>query len=57
MDATVKKVKCIDNKGNEINLTVGKVYNVLSVERGWYRITDDTGGDYLYLPELFKIVE
>jgi hypothetical protein len=57
MNATVKKVKCIDNKGNEINLTVGKVYNVLSVERGWYRITDDTGGDYLYLPELFKSVE
>ena len=34
-------------------LTNGKVYEVLSVERDWYRIVDDSGEDYLYPPELF----
>ena len=31
-------------------LTSGKVYEVLSVERDWYRIVDDSGEDYLYPP-------
>lgn len=37
-------------------LTNGKVYEVLSVERDWYRIVDDSGEDYLYPPELFELV-
>ena len=46
-------------------LTHGKVYEVLSVEKGWYRIFDDDGDDrysedelpgYIYPPELFEIV-
>ena len=37
-------------------LTSGKVYEVLSVERDWYRIVDDSGEDYLYPPELFELV-
>ena len=39
------------------DLTVGKVYEVLSVEKGWYKIVDDSGEDYLYPPELLEIVE
>lgn len=34
----------------------GKIYEVLSIEKGWYRIIDEEGEDYLYLPELFEIV-
>ncbi|MBQ7454761.1 MAG: hypothetical protein IJS69_06915 [Selenomonadaceae bacterium] len=34
----------------------GKVYEVLSVERGWYRIIDESEEDYLYPPENFEIV-
>lgn len=37
-------------------LANGKVYEVLSVERDWYRIVDDSGEDYLYPPELFELV-
>lgn len=37
--------------------THGKTYEVLSVEREWFRIIDDSGEDYLYPPELFEIVE
>ena len=37
-------------------LTQGKVYDVLSVEKGWYRIVDDSGEDYLYPPEAFEII-
>lgn len=37
-------------------LTNGKEYDVQSVEKGWYRIVDDSGEDYLYPPEQFEIV-
>lgn len=38
-------------------LTGNKIYEVLSIEKGWYRIVDDTGEDYLYPPEAFEIAE
>lgn len=38
-------------------LTHGKVYPVISVEKGWYRIVDDSGEDYLYPPEQFEIIK
>ena len=37
--------------------THGKIYMVLSVEKGWYRIVDDSGEDYLYPPDQFEILE
>lgn len=40
-----------------LELTNGKIYGVLSVEKGWYRITDDTGEDYLYPPDVFEVLE
>jgi len=39
------------------DLTQGEIYDVLSVEEGWYRIIDCSGEDYLYPPEEFEIVE
>lgn len=38
-------------------LTHGKIYEVLSIEKDWYRVIDDTGEDYLYPPEDFEVVE
>ena len=38
-------------------LTKGKVYDVISIEKNWYRIVDDTSEDYLYPPEKFEIVK
>lgn len=38
-------------------LTAQKEYEVLSIEKGWYRIVDDSGEDYLYPPEMFDIME
>lgn len=38
-----------------LELTHGKVYDVISTERGWYRINDDSGEDYLYPPDLFMV--
>lgn len=40
-----------------VSLTNGKIYDVLSVERTWYRIVDDTEEDYLFDPDMFEIVE
>ena len=49
------KIKYIGESG--VSLTKGKVYDVISVERSWYRIVDDTEDDYLFSPENFEIVE
>ena len=38
-------------------LTHNIIYDVISIEKEWYRIIDDSGEDYLYTPELFEIVE
>lgn len=35
----------------------GLAYEVLAVEKGWYRIMTDLEEDYLFPPEVFKIVE
>ena len=31
----------------------GKVYEVLSIENGWYRLVDESEEDYLYPPDNF----
>lgn len=50
------RVKYI-KKTVSLSLTQNKIYDVLSTEKGWYRIIDDSGEDYLYPPEQFEIVE
>lgn len=34
-----------------------KIYEVISVEKGWYRIMTELDEDYLFPPEAFEIVE
>lgn len=50
------KVKYI-GKTEYLVLTHNEIYTVVSVEKGWYRIIDDSKEDYLYPPEVFEIVE
>lgn len=57
------KVRYIGNKhedfivkNNRIDLVPGKEYDVLSIEREWYRVIDESGEDYLYPPDFFEIV-
>lgn len=38
-------------------LTHHRIYTVLSVEKEWYRVIDDSEEDYLYPPEAFEIVD
>ena len=40
-----------------LELTNGKTYKVLAVEKGWYRIVDDSGEDYLYPPDNFAVID
>ena len=43
---------------DDIDLTEGAIYKVLSIEKNWYRIVDDSDDDdYLYPPDLFEIEE
>lgn len=44
-------------KTEYLTLTAGQEYEVLSIERDWYRIIDDSGEDYLYPPYMFDIIE
>lgn len=44
-------------KTDKMVVTNGKIYDVISIERGWYRIETDMLGDYLFPPELFEIVK
>lgn len=57
------KVKFL-GETDPISLIHGKVYDVIGIEKDWYRIIDEYGIDedeelqgYLYPPELFEIVE
>ena len=51
------KVKCLKDVYEGRGLIAGKVYEVLTVERGWYRIVCELDEDYLFPPEIFEIVE
>ncbi len=49
---------------SSFELTNGRIYDVISIEKGWYRVIPDMGDypdadppGYLYPPELFEIVE
>lgn len=50
------KVKWL-GKTDELGLINGKEYDVLSVEKDWFRIVDESGEDYLYPPEKFEVTE
>ena len=54
MARRAKRVKYIGI--TDCSLTNGKEYEVISIEKGWYRIVDDTDEDYLFAPEEFEIV-
>jgi len=49
----VKYVGKIDTLAFEKN----KIYEVISVEKGWYRIYTELDEDYLFPPYLFETVE
>ena len=50
------KAKYVGNI-NTIALKKGKVYDVMSVEKGWFRIMTELDDDYLFPPEQFEIIE
>lgn len=49
------KVKYIGN--STVSLTKDKIYKVISVEMGDFRIVDDTGEDYIFPADSFEIVK
>ena len=40
-----------------VTLEKNKIYDVMSIEGGLYRIMSELGEDYLFPPEIFEIVE
>ena len=41
----------------KVSLIKGKIYNVINIEEGWYRIIDETEEDFLFAPQQFEIIE
>ena len=39
-----------------VGLDIGKIYDVISIENGWYRIMSELDEDYLFPPEAFEII-
>lgn len=53
-----QKVKYIGGLKTEVEvLVIDKIYDVMSIEKGWYRIYCELHDDYLFPPEMFEIVE
>ena len=50
------KVKYIGESGS-LSLTKGTIYEVIGVEKDWYRVIDEEDEDYLYPPGAFEIIE
>lgn len=50
------KVKFIADS-ETLALKKNKIYDVIAVEKGWYRIMSELDEDYLFPPEAFEIVE
>ncbi len=51
------KVLCLKDYYEGRGLVGGKVFEVISVERGWYRIVSELDEDYLFPPQLFRVIE
>jgi hypothetical protein len=43
--------------GERTDLTIGKVYEVLEEDGGFYRVVDDSGEDYLHPRNRFRLME
>ena len=50
------KVRSLVNLYEGRGLVKGKIYDVLSIEKDWYRICCEMDEDYLFPPEWFEIV-
>ena len=59
------KVKYIGERETDIpnsykifmDVIPNKIYEVLAIEHGWYRIIDESGEDYLYPSEQFEVTD
>lgn len=38
-------------------LEKGKIYDVIAVEKGWFRVMTELDEDYLFPPEQFEVVK
>ncbi len=58
MTKSVDEIMKVRYIGKDIvALEKGKIYDVISIERGWYRILTELEEDYLFPPGTFDIVD
>lgn len=50
------KVKFLGNI-DTLAFEKNKIYDVISIEKGWYRVMTELDEDYLFPPHLFEIVK
>lgn len=51
------KVRYIGDKYAGTAFEKDKIYDVISIEKGWYRIMTELDEDYLFPPECFEVIE
>ncbi len=51
------KVKSKQDLYEGRGLIKGKIYDVIAIEEGWYRIISELNEDYLFPPELFEVMD
>jgi hypothetical protein len=60
-DPTIRFLLCVKNDGYSASLEVRKIYRTLpdsiAISRGFVRVVDESGEDYLYPLEFFVTVE
>lgn len=43
-------------ENDPLSLLNGKIYDARILKKGWYGIVDETGEEYAYPPESFKVI-
>ena len=51
-----KEISVPDSYKIFLDVIPNKIYEVLSIEKGRYRIIDESEEDYLYPPEKFEVI-
>lgn len=51
------KIKSLYDVHHGISLKKGKIYKAWRGQKDWFIVTDESGEEYVYPPNLFEVIE
>ena len=51
------KIKCLKDVHDGSSLKKDKIYEAKLSQKGWFAVTDESGDEYAYPPDIFEIPE